>query len=65
MLLYGFTIRKNISTNYGKGGTEMKNKANYNTIPVGQLGIIALPGCEELAAKIDHYLKKWRFEKYY
>ncbi len=41
----------------------MKNKANYNTIPVGQLGIIALPGCEELAAKIDHYLKKWRFER--
>ena len=27
----------------------MKNKANYNTIPVGQLGIIALPGCEEIA----------------
>ncbi|MBR5262973.1 MAG: ribose-phosphate pyrophosphokinase [Clostridia bacterium] len=41
----------------------MKNKANYNTIPVGQLGIIALPGCEELAAKIDHYLKKWRYER--
>ena len=41
----------------------MKNKANYNTIPVGQLGIIALPGCEELASKIDHYLKKWRFER--
>ena len=41
----------------------MKNKANYNTIPVGQLGIIALPGCEELGAKIDHYLKKWRYER--
>ena len=41
----------------------MKNKANYNTIPVGQLGIIALPGCEELATKIDHYLKKWRYER--
>ncbi len=41
----------------------MKNLSNYNTIPVGQLGIIALPGCEELAAKIDHYLKKWRYER--
>ncbi len=41
----------------------MKNKSNYNTIPVGQLGIIALPGCEELAAKIDHYLKTWRYER--
>ncbi len=41
----------------------MKNKSNYDTIPVGQLGIIALPGCEELAAKIDHYLKTWRYER--
>ncbi len=41
----------------------MKNLSSYNTIPVGQLGIIALPGCEELAAKIDHYLKKWRYER--
>ena len=41
----------------------MKNEPNYNTIPVGQLGIIALPGCEELAQKIDNYLIKWRFER--
>ncbi len=41
----------------------MKNMSNYDTIPVGQLGIIALPGCEELAAKIDHYLKTWRYER--
>ncbi len=41
----------------------MKNISNYDTIPVGQLGIIALPGCEELAAKIDHYLKTWRYER--
>ncbi len=41
----------------------MKNKSNYDTIPVGQLGIIALPGCEELAAKVDHYLKTWRYER--
>jgi len=32
------------------------------TIPVGQLGLIALPGCEELAQKIDYYLTTWRKE---
>lgn len=41
----------------------MRNQPNYNTIPVGQLGIIALPGCEELAQEIDNYLIKWRFER--
>lgn len=41
----------------------MRNQPNYNTIPVGQLGIIALPGCEELAQKIDNYLIKWRFQR--
>ena len=30
------------------------------TIPYGPLGIIALPGCEELAQNIDNYLVKWR-----
>ncbi|MFR8012614.1 MAG: ribose-phosphate pyrophosphokinase [Clostridia bacterium] len=30
------------------------------TIPVGPLGIIALPGCEELAKKIDRYIVDWR-----
>ena len=30
------------------------------TITYGPLGIIALPGCEELAQKIDNYLVKWR-----
>lgn len=30
------------------------------TIPYGPLGIIALPGCEKLAQKIDNYLVKWR-----
>ncbi len=28
--------------------------------PVGQIGLIALPGCEELAKKIDKYLVSWR-----
>ena len=36
---------------------------DFTTIPVGQLGIIALPGCEEIAKKIDGYLTKWRAER--
>lgn len=32
----------------------------FTTIPYGTLGLIALPGCEELAGKIDSYLVKWR-----
>lgn len=33
------------------------------TIPYGPLGIIALPGTEKLAEKIDKYLVKWREEQ--
>lgn len=36
---------------------------DFSTVPVGALGIIALPGCEELAEKIDAYLVKWRDER--
>jgi len=35
----------------------------FGTIPVGPLGIIALPGCEELARKIDSYLVEWREQR--
>ena len=35
----------------------------FTTIPYGPLGIISLPGCEELAQKIDRYLVKWRAQK--
>ena len=35
----------------------------FTTIPSGPLGIIALPGCEELARKIDSYLVQWRDER--
>ena len=31
-------------------------------IPVGSLGMIALPGCEDLGKKVDNYLVKWRHE---
>ena len=33
---------------------------NVETIPYGPLGIIAMPGCEKLADKVDDYLVKWR-----
>lgn len=35
----------------------------FTNIPYGPLGIIALPGCEELASKIDQYIVKWRAQK--
>ena len=35
----------------------------FTNIPYGPLGIIALPGCEELASKIDKYLVRWRAQK--
>ncbi|MEG1179296.1 MAG: ribose-phosphate pyrophosphokinase [Oscillospiraceae bacterium] len=31
-------------------------------MPYGKLGIIALPGCEDLAKKIDSYISRWRDE---
>ena len=31
-------------------------------IPVGSLGLICLPGCEELGEKVNDYLVKWRHE---
>ncbi|MDR0884056.1 MAG: ribose-phosphate pyrophosphokinase [Oscillospiraceae bacterium] len=34
-----------------------------NAMPLGQLGLVALPGCESLAAKIDYYLYRWRLER--
>ena len=37
---------------------------NFQTIPNGPLGIIALPGCEELAQKIDWYLTTWRSKRH-
>ncbi len=33
---------------------------SINTIPVGPLGIIGMPGCEALTDKIDRYLVQWR-----
>lgn len=33
---------------------------NVETIPYGPLGIIAMPGCEAFADKVDQYLVQWR-----
>ena len=38
----------------------LRSDENVETIPVGPLGIIAMPGCEALCDKIDKYLVKWR-----
>lgn len=36
---------------------------DFTNIPYGPLGIVALPGCEELAEKIDRYIVRWRAQK--
>lgn len=35
----------------------------FTNVPVGRLGIISLPGCEDLTNKIDNYIVKWRAER--
>ena len=42
-----------------------EGKHEYASIPYGRLGIIAMPGCEEIGEKIDKYLIKWRHERIY
>ena len=37
------------------------NPGDYQSaVPVGQLGIIALPGCEQMAQQVDAYIAGWR-----
>lgn len=36
---------------------------NIRNVPFGTLGIIALPGTEEIAGKIDSYLVNWRLKR--
>ena len=40
-----------------------EEKRNLETIPVGSLGIISLPGRKPLGEKVDQYLVKWRAER--
>jgi len=36
------------------------NKDSFLTYPVGPLGLIAMPGTEEIGAKVNSWLKKWQ-----
>ena len=36
---------------------------NLVSTPVGPLGLIAMPGCEEIGKRIDYYLVNWRKER--
>ncbi len=36
------------------------NNESFLTYPVGPLGLIAMPGTEELGQKVNNWLKKWR-----
>ena len=36
------------------------NTDSFLTYPVGPLGLIAMPGTEEIGAKVNNWLKKWR-----
>ena len=36
------------------------NKDSFLTYPVGPLGLIAMPGTEEMGAKVNSWLKKWQ-----
>lgn len=42
---------------------DMSEKNEMCGIPYGKLGIIAMPGCEELASKVDYYIVNWRNER--
>ncbi len=39
------------------------NERNLETIPVGELGIIALKSCETLGQKINNHIVQWRSER--
>lgn len=47
------------------GGKNMQSafERNMETIPVGELGIIALKSCETLGQKINDYIVQWRRER--
>lgn len=41
----------------------MPDESKLETIPVGQLGIIALKSCEDIGNKVNAYIVKWRQER--
>ena len=36
------------------------NKDSFLTYPIGPLGLIAMPGTEEMGVKVNSWLKKWQ-----
>lgn len=40
-----------------------RNEKNYETIPTGPLGLVALESCKEMGDKVDKYLIKFRKER--
>lgn len=40
-----------------------RNEKNYETIPTGPLGVVALESCKELGEKVDKYLVRFRTER--
>ena len=38
----------------------LKDDRNLDTIPVGELGIVAMDNCKELGIKVDKYIAEWR-----
>ena len=41
----------------------MRDEKNYETIPVGRLGLVPVDGCQPLAELVDRYLVDWRKER--
>lgn len=40
-----------------------KDERDYETIPVGRLGLIPVDGCQPLVRKVDRFLVEWRRER--
>lgn len=40
-----------------------RNQKNYETIPTGPLGVVALESCKDLGQKVDKYLVRFRTER--
>ncbi|MCI9059721.1 MAG: ribose-phosphate pyrophosphokinase, partial [Lachnospiraceae bacterium] len=40
-----------------------RNERNYETIPAGALGVIALESCRPLGEMVDEYLVRFRAER--
>lgn len=54
------TICPFVSTEIRRNKMARLTAQNVETIPYGPLGIIAMPGCEAFADKVDQYLVQWR-----